>query len=188
MIILGIDEAGRGPLIGPVVIAGVIFNENCTINGLTDSKKLSEKKRELLYNEIIEKAKYYAIEEVSTEDVDTMNILQATLYGMKLVADKLVYKFDKVLVDGNKLPNWQYNSEAIIKGDTKIPEISAASILAKVHRDRICLEYSKLYPEYDFDKHKGYPTKLHLEKLKEFGVLDIYRKTYRPVRDIIENN
>lgn len=186
MIILGIDEAGRGPLVGPVVIAGVIFDERYKIEGLTDSKKLSAKKREALYVEIIEKAKAYNIVEVTAQEIDQMNILQATMYGMKKVADNLVGQFDKVLVDGNRLPLWDYDSEAIVKGDSKIAEISAASILAKVYRDNICLEYAKQFPKYGFDKHKGYPTKEHIEKIKEFGILDIYRKTYKPITESLK--
>ena len=185
MIILGIDEAGRGPLSGPVVVAGVILDDSQPIIGLTDSKKISEKKREALYQEIVSKAKVYSIFEVSPQEIDELNILQATLYGMKRVADNLKYKFSKVLVDGNKLPSWEYDSEAIVKGDSKIPEISAASILAKVHRDRICLEHDKLYPEYGFGRHKGYPTKEHLQNIKKFGILDIYRKSYKPVRELL---
>lgn len=186
MIILGIDEAGRGPLSGPVVAAGVILDSDKIIEGLNDSKKLSDKKRELLYEEIILKAKAYSIVEVSPQDIDDLNILQATLKAMKQVADNLVGQFDKVLVDGNKLPQWNYNSEAIVKGDSKILEISAASILAKVHRDKICLEHDKTYPEYGFAKHKGYPTKVHLENIKQHGVLDIHRKSYKPVANLLK--
>ncbi|MED7789323.1 ribonuclease HII [Francisella sp. 19X1-34] len=186
MIILGIDEAGRGPLSGPVVAAGVILDSDNTILGLNDSKKLSDKKRELLYEEIVLKAKAYSIVEVSPQDIDDLNILQATLKAMKQVADNLIGLFDKVLVDGNKLPQWSYNSEAIVKGDSKILEISAASILAKVHRDRICLEHDKLYPQYGFAKHKGYPTKDHLANIKQYGVLDIHRKSYKPVANLLK--
>ncbi|API86451.1 ribonuclease HII [Francisella uliginis] len=186
MIILGIDEAGRGPLSGPVVAAGVILDNDKIIEGLNDSKKLSDKKRELLYEEIIFKAKAYSIVEISPQEIDDLNILQATLKAMKQVADNLVGQFDKVLVDGNKLPKWNYNSEAIVKGDSKILEISAASILAKVHRDKICLEHDKIYPEYGFAKHKGYPTKVHLENIKQHGVLDIHRKSYKPVANLLK--
>ncbi|APC91230.1 MULTISPECIES: ribonuclease HII [Francisella] len=182
MIILGIDEAGRGPLSGPVVAAGVILNDDNVIQGLNDSKKLTEKKRQSLYQQIIIQAKAYTIVEISPQQIDELNILQATLKAMRQVADNLKGQFDKVLVDGNKLPNWQYNSEAIVKGDSKVIEISAASILAKVHRDRICLEHDKLYPEYGFAKHKGYPTKEHLENIEKYGVLDIHRKSYRPIQ------
>ncbi len=185
MIILGIDEAGRGPLSGPVVVAGVILDAAKPIDSLVDSKKISEKKRELLYDIIVSKAVAYLIVEVSPEEIDDMNILQATLYGMHKVADHLKDQFDKVLVDGNKLPNWNYSSEAIVKGDSKIKEISAASILAKVHRDGICLKNDKQYPLYGFSKHKGYPTKEHLENIKKYGVLDIHRKSYKPVRELL---
>lgn len=186
MIILGIYEAGMGPLSGPVVAAGVILDIDKIIEGLNDSKKLSDKKRELLYEEIIFKAKAYSIVEISPQEIDDLNILQATLKAMKQVADNLVGQFDKVLVDGNKLPKWNYNSEAIVKGDSKILEISAASILAKIHRDRICLEHDKLYPEYGFAKHKGYPTKAHLENIKQYGILDIHRKSYKPVANLLK--
>jgi ribonuclease HII len=182
MIILGVDEAGRGPLSGPVVAAGVILDENLTIAGLNDSKKLSDKKRQALYLEIISKAKKYSIVEILPYEIDKINILQATLKAMKQVADNLKGQFDKVLVDGNKLPVWQYKSEAIVKGDSKILEISAASILAKVHRDKICLEHDRLYPNYGFAKHKGYPTKEHLENIKKYGVLEIHRKSYKPIQ------
>ena len=184
MIILGIDEAGRGPLSGPVVAAGVILNPNDAIIGLNDSKKLTAKKRESLYEEIISRAVCYDVVEISEEIIDEINILQATLLAMKTVADNLQGKFDKVLVDGNQLPKWNYESEAIVKGDTKIIEISAASIIAKVHRDKICLEHDKLYPEYGFAKHKGYPTKLHMDNIKEYGVLDIHRKSYKPIKNM----
>ncbi|AJC48846.1 ribonuclease HII [Allofrancisella guangzhouensis] len=186
MIILGIDEAGRGPLSGPVIVAGVILDLDRPIVGLTDSKKISSKKREMLALEIITKAKAYSIIEISVKEIDQLNILQATLYGMKKVADDLKNKFEKILVDGNKLPNWQYNSEAVVKGDSKIPEISAASILAKVHRDSVCFEHEKMYPEYGFAKHKGYPTKEHLESIQKFGVLEIHRKSYKPIANILE--
>ncbi|AJI52904.1 ribonuclease HII [Francisella philomiragia] len=182
MIILGIDEAGRGPLSGPVVAAGVILDSEKIIEGLTDSKKLTEKKRQSLYEQIIAHAKAYTIVEVSSQQIDELNILQATLKAMNQVADNLKRQFDKVLVDGNKLPNWDYNSEAIVKGDSKIQEISAASILAKVHRDNICLEHDRLYPQYGFAKHKGYPTKEHLENIRKYGVLDIHRKSYKPIQ------
>ncbi|WP_432772839.1 ribonuclease HII [Francisella salimarina] len=182
MIILGIDEAGRGPLSGPVVAAGVILDPKKTIDGLADSKKLTEKKRQSLYEQIIAHAKAYTIVEVSPQQIDELNILQATLKAMNQVADNLKGQFDKVLVDGNKLPNWDYNSEAIVKGDSKVQEISAASILAKVHRDNICLEHDKLFPQYGFAKHKGYPTKEHLENIRKYGVLNIHRKSYKPIQ------
>ncbi|ACD30975.1 ribonuclease HII [Francisella tularensis] len=185
MIILGIDEAGRGPLSGPVVAAGVILDQDKIIDGLADSKKLTEKKRQSLYQQIITHAKAYTIVEINPQQIDELNILQATLKAMHQVANNLERQFDKVLVDGNKLPNWDYNSEAIVKGDSKIIEISAASILAKVHRDNICLEHDRLYPQYGFAKHKGYPTKEHLENIKKYGVLDIHRKSYKPVQVLL---
>ncbi|MEY8701778.1 ribonuclease HII, partial [Francisella philomiragia] len=161
---------------------GVILDPHKTISGLTDSKKLTEKKSQSLYEQIIAHAKAYTIVEVSPQQIDELNILQATLKAMNQVADNLKGQFDKVLVDGNKLPNWDYNSEAIVKGDSKIQEISAASILAKVHRDNICLEHDRLFPQYGFAKHKGYPTKEHLENIRKYGVLDIHRKSYKPIQ------
>lgn len=186
MITLGIDEAGRGPLSGPVVVAVVILSSNRPIEGLGDSKKLSEKKRHVLYHQIIANAEAYSVVEVSPGEIDELNILQATLMGMKKVADNLSGRFDKALVDGNILPKWNYNSEAIVKGDSKVQEISAASILAKVYRDNICLLHDKIYPEYGFARHKGYPTKEHLANIKKFGVIDIYRKSYKPISVLLE--
>ncbi len=185
MVIVGVDEAGRGPLAGPVVAAAVIFNKDQIPDGLMDSKKISEKKREKLYDEIIAKAKAYAISSASVEEIDSLNILQASLLAMKRSVDKLNVDFDIVLVDGNKLPVWGYPSEAIVKGDSKIKEISAASILAKVYRDRLMLELDKYYPEYLFPQHKGYPTKQHIEKISQHGVLNIHRKSFKPVRELL---
>jgi len=185
IIIVGIDEAGRGPLAGEVVAAAVILDEKKPIDGLDDSKKISAKKRNLLFDEIISKAKSYAISTSSVEEIDSLNILQASLLAMKRAVDKLTIDFDKVLVDGNKLPKWNYKSQAIIKGDSKIKEISAASILAKVYRDRKMLELAKEYPQYAFEKHKGYGTQLHLENLRKYGATPLHRKSFRPVRNVL---
>ncbi|MDA0910812.1 MAG: ribonuclease HII [Proteobacteria bacterium] len=181
MIIVGVDEAGRGPLVGSVVAAAVILDPDKPIAGLMDSKKLTEKKREALFTEITDKAKAYAIAECSAKEIDQYNILQASLLAMHRAVAKLEITFDKVLVDGNRLPLWDFEAEAIIKGDSKVLEISAASILAKVYRDRQMIELDHDYPAYQFAKHKGYPTKLHLELLEKHGVLDMYRKSFAPV-------
>ena len=186
MITLGIDEAGRGPLAGPVVAAGVILNPCRPIKGLMDSKKLSAKKREALFDEITDKALCYHIAESSVEEIDTINILQASLLAMHRVAAAVSASFDKILVAGNRLPSWQFASEAIVKGDSKIPEISAASILAKVSRDRQMLNYNLTHPQYQFARHKGYPTRLHLELLKKYGVSKIHRKSFSPVAKLLE--
>lgn len=186
MIIVGVDEAGRGPLIGSVVAAAVILDPDKPILGLMDSKKLTEKKREALFTEITDKAKAYAIAECNAQEIDQYNILQASLLAMHRAVAKLEIGFDKVLVDGNRLPLWDFEAEAIIKGDSKVQEISAASILAKVYRDRQMIELDHQYPEYQFAKHKGYPTKLHLELLEKYGVLDTYRKSFAPVARCIE--
>lgn len=188
LIILGIDEAGRGPLVGSVVVAGVILNPEKPIQGLADSKKLTAKKREQLALEIQQKALDFAIAESTSDEIDRINILQATLLAMTSVANSIRHRFDKILVDGNCLPVWQYCAEAIIKGDTKIEAISAASILAKVYRDQQMIILGKQHPEYQFQKHKGYPTKLHLEKLQQYGPLAVHRKSFAPVRKIFLAN
>lgn len=185
VIIAGVDEAGRGPLAGPVVAAAVVFGDDHIPEGLADSKKISEKKREKLFDEIISSAKSYAISIATVEEIDTINILQASLLAMKRSVNKLTAHFNMVFVDGNKLPIWDYPSEAIVKGDTKIKEISAASILAKVYRDRLMLEIDKQYPEYLFAQHKGYPTKKHLEKISQHGVLNVHRKSFKPIRELL---
>ncbi|WP_119328958.1 ribonuclease HII [Cysteiniphilum halobium] len=186
MIVVGVDEAGRGPLVGSVVAAAVILDPDKPIMGLMDSKKLTEKKREALFTEITDKAQAYAIAECSATEIDRYNILQASLLAMHRAVAKLDIIFDKVLVDGNRLPLWDFESEAIIKGDSKVQEISAASILAKVYRDRQMIELGHQYPEYQFARHKGYPTKLHLELLQKYGVLAQYRKSFAPVARCIK--
>jgi len=182
LIILGIDEAGRGPLVGSVVAAGVILNPDQPIQGLVDSKKLTAKRRELLALEIQRKALDFAVAESTSYEIDQINILQATLLAMKRVADSINHQFDTILVDGNQLPVWHYPAKAIIKGDSKIEAISAASILAKVYRDQQMIELDEQYPEYHFKKHKGYPTKLHLEKLQQYGLLPVHRMSFGPVK------
>lgn len=181
-LIAGVDEAGRGPLAGPVVCAAVILDPSQPIEGLNDSKKLSEKKREALFDEIKSKAKAWAIDEKSPIEIDELNILQATMKGMADSVLALPTKPDHVRVDGNRCPAVPMSVEAIIGGDASDPAIAAASILAKVHRDRLLLQLHQQHPQYGFDKHKGYPTKQHMQAIAEFGVLDCHRRSYAPVR------
>ncbi len=183
--ISGVDEVGRGPLAGPVVAAAVIFPTNCKIPMVDDSKKLSEKQREELYAAIIKIPEIdYAIVEIDAQKVDEINILQATHLAMITAVNKLK-KVDFVLIDGLPVKGFSYPNEAVIKGDSKSASIAAASILAKVHRDNLMKKYAEQYPEYGFEKHKGYGTAKHLEALKEFGITEIHRKSFAPVRDII---
>ncbi|TNF68643.1 MAG: ribonuclease HII [Gammaproteobacteria bacterium] len=182
-LIAGVDEAGRGPLVGSVVAAAVILDPNNPIEGLADSKKLTEKKRQKLAIEIKEKSLSYAIAEATEAEIDEINILNAALLAMKRATERLNKQPDFVFVDGNKLPNWQYASEAVIKGDSKIQAISAASILAKVHRDNMMIQLDELYPQYGFKQHKGYPTKAHIEAITTYGILKEHRKSFKPIRD-----
>ena len=183
-LLAGTDEAGRGPLAGNVVAAAVILNSAETIDGLDDSKKLSEKKRQFLAAEIEKKALAWSVVSISPQQIDQINILQASLFAMRTAAENLKLKPDHVFVDGNKtLPECFCDNTAIIKGDSRVAEISAASILAKVERDAQMLELHKQYPAYGFDKHKGYPTKLHREVLNEIGPCPEHRRSYAPVRD-----
>ena len=184
--IAGVDEVGRGPLFGPVVSAAVILPANHSIIGLADSKKTSEKKRDYLYNEIISKSICYAIAEASAEEIDRLNILQATLLSMTRAISKLAIKPDFIKVDGSILPNLEIDAEAIVQGDSKVEVISAASILAKVYRDDLMLKYDYKYPEYGFARHKGYPTKFHLECLNKNGIIQGYRKTFKPIKKILD--
>ncbi len=182
-LLAGTDEAGRGPLAGNVVAAAVILNPVLPIYDLDDSKKLSEKKRQLLAIEIKKNALSWSVVSISPQQIDEMNILQASLYAMKTAAEKLKVRPDHVFVDGNKtLVDCFCDNTAIIKGDSRVAEISAASILAKVERDAQMLELHKQYPEYGFDQHKGYPTKMHREILKEIGPCQEHRRSYAPVR------
>lgn len=186
MLICGVDEAGRGPLAGKVVAAAVILDPARPIQGLNDSKKLSEKKRDSLYQEIIEKSLAYAIAEASVLEIDTLNILQASLLAMQRAIIQLNPQANKALIDGNKIPQQLLiPAEAIIGGDGLIAEISAASILAKVSRDRQLYALDQLYPEYGFAKHKGYGTKLHLEALAKYGpIAGIHRISFAPVKQL----
>ena len=176
--VCGVDEAGRGPLAGPVFAAAVILPEGCEIEGLNDSKKLSEKKREALFDVIKEKATSWSVASVDEKVIDEINILQATYLAMKNAVEGLDVPADYALIDGNRLPPLPINGETVVKGDAKSMSIAAASILAKVSRDRFMLEIDKKYPQYQFSKHKGYGTKLHYEMLTEHGISDCHRLTF----------
>ena len=175
--VCGADEAGAGPLMGPVYATAVILPEGCVIEGLDDSKKLSEKKRDLLFDEIKEHA-VYAVASASVEEIDEMNILNATFLAMRRAFDALPERPQAAFVDGNRLPGLPVPSKAIIKGDSLSASIAAASIMAKVSRDRYMISLDEQYPEYCFKKHKGYGTKLHYEKIREFGISPVHRKTF----------
>lgn len=177
-IICGVDEAGRGPLAGPVYAAAVVLEKGQTIEGVNDSKKLSEKKRELLFDKIINECKDYSIGTASEKEIDELNILQATFLAMKRAVDGLSVKPDCALVDGNQIPNLDCDVTTVVKGDAKSESIAAASILAKVSRDRYMLKMAEKYPQYGFEKHKGYGTKLHYEMIEKYGICDIHRKTF----------
>ncbi|MBP8267824.1 MAG: ribonuclease HII [Zoogloea sp.] len=183
----GVDEAGRGPLCGPVVAAAVILDPARPIVGLADSKKLSEKRRDRLAIEIREKALAWCIAEASVEEIDCLNILHATMLAMQRAVAGLAVLPDRVLVDGNRCPRVDLPCEAVVKGDSLVAEISAASILAKTARDAQLRELDKLYPQYGLAGHKGYPTAAHLAALRAHGACDIYRKSFGPVRDVIAN-
>ena len=195
--IAGVDEVGRGPLVGDVVTAAVILDPDNPIEGLKDSKKLSEKKRALLSIEIKEKAIAWSLGRANPQEIDTLNILHATMLAMQRAVTGLSVEPDFVLVDGNRCPTFlsssrdeqaqsaKIASQAVVKGDARVAEISAASIIAKVARDDEMIALDKLHPEYGFAKHKGYPTKLHLEKIIEHGVLDCYRQSFKPVARVL---
>ena len=183
--IAGVDEAGRGPLAGPVVTAAVILDLKKKIPGLNDSKKLTEKKREELYGIITKEAICWEIKIVSPEIIDKINILQATLFGMEEAVLSLKVKPDLCLIDGNKIPKKLVGfSKAIVKGDAIIASIAAASILAKVTRDRLMHKLHKEFPQYNFKQNKGYPTKEHIAAIDEFGVLDCHRRSYKPIQQL----
>lgn len=184
-LVAGVDEAGRGPLAGPVVAAAVILDDLHPIVGLADSKKLTALRREKLYDEIRAKALCCSIAEASVEEIDRLNILQATLLAMRRAVEGLRLKPAKVLVDGNRLPVLDVLAEAIVKGDATVPAISAASILAKVHRDRWCAEYDREFPQYGFAAHKGYGTAEHLAALRAHGACPQHRKTFAPVTEVL---
>lgn len=180
-LLAGVDEVGRGPLAGPVVAAAVILDPSQPIAGLADSKKLSEKKREALFDEIKAKALSFAIAEASVAEIDQLNILHASMLAMKRALEALEPRAEYALIDGNRCPLLSIPSEPVVKGDARVAEIAAASILAKVHRDRYMVELDAQYPGYGLAKHKGYPTKAHLAALDELGVQVIYRRSFGPV-------
>jgi len=184
-LVAGVDEAGRGPLAGPVVAAAVILDVQNPIHGLTDSKKLTPLRRDAFFNEIRAKALCCSIATASVEEIDQLNILQATLLAMRRAVEGLRLTPFRVLVDGNRLPVLRIQAEAIVKGDALVPAISAASILAKVHRDRLCADMDQRYPHYGFGKHKGYGTAEHLAALQEHGACEQHRKTFRPVTNVL---
>ncbi|WP_414931425.1 ribonuclease HII [Vibrio europaeus] len=180
--IAGVDEVGRGPLVGDVVTAAVILDPSNPIEGLNDSKKLSEKKRLALLPEIKQKALAWSVGRCSPEEIDELNILQATMVAMQRAVAGLEVQPDFVLIDGNRCPQLPMQSQAVVKGDLRVAEISAASIIAKVVRDQEMEELDKLHPEFGFAKHKGYPTKAHFEAIEQHGVIDQHRKSFKPVK------
>ena len=188
--VCGVDEAGRGPLVGAVVAGAVVLDPNNPIAGLKDSKKLTPAKRDFLYEQIIEKAKAWGVGQASPAEIDDINILQATMLAMQRAVEDLTTRLgtwpDKALIDGNRCPVLPIPSEAIIKGDAKEPAISAASIIAKVTRDRQMQVLDKLHPQYGFAQHMGYPTEAHFAALKEFGACDEHRRSFSPVRKVLE--
>jgi len=188
--VCGVDEAGRGPLVGAVVAGAVVLDPSNPIEGLRDSKKLTPVRREFLYQQIMEKAKAWGVGQASPAEIDDINILQATMLAMKRAIEDLTVRLgawpDKALIDGNRCPELPISAEAIIKGDAKEPAISAASIIAKVTRDRQMLALDRLHPQYGFAQHMGYPTEAHFAALKEFGACDEHRRSFAPVRKVLE--
>ena len=176
--ICGVDEAGRGPLAGPVCAAAVILPEGKIIDGVNDSKKLTEKKREALFDVIKDQALAYAVAFATVEEIEEMNILNATMLAMKRAVESLPVKADFAMIDGNRLPDLTIDSEYIVKGDAKSMSVACASILAKVTRDRLLYKYAEEYPQYHFDKHKGYGTKLHVEALRKYGPCPYHRLSF----------
>jgi ribonuclease HII len=189
--VCGVDEAGRGPLVGAVVAGAVVLDPNNPIEGLKDSKKLSAARREYLYEQIMEKAKAWGVGEASPLEIDQINILQATMLAMRRAIEDLTTRLgawpDKALIDGNRCPELPIAAEAIVKGDAKEPAISAASIVAKVTRDRQMMSLHERHPEYGFAQHMGYPTEAHFAALKQYGACDQHRKSFSPVRKVLES-
>lgn len=185
-LLAGVDEVGRGPLIGAVVTAAVILNPDRPIDGLADSKKLTEKRRLALFEEIREKALAWSLGRCEPEEIDRLNIYQATMLAMERAVAGLAVTPEYVLVDGNRCPKWRWPSEPVIKGDSRVPAISAASILAKVARDREMEALDRRYPEFGIAQHKGYPTPVHLDALARLGATPEHRRSFRPVREAIE--
>jgi len=188
--VCGVDEAGRGPLVGAVVAGAVVLDPNNPIAGLKDSKKLTPARREFLYEQIMEKAKAWGVGEASPAEIDDINILQATMLAMRRAIEDLSNRLgawpDKALIDGNRCPELPISAEAIVKGDTKEPAISAASIIAKVTRDRQMQELDMRHPQYGFAQHMGYPTEAHFAALKQFGICEEHRRSFSPVRKVLE--
>ena len=184
-LLAGVDEAGRGPLAGPVVAAAVILDELQPIAGLADSKKLTARQRDRLYDEVRAKALCFCIAEASVEEIDRLNILHATMLAMKRAVEGLRLRPTMVQVDGNRVPVLSMPAQAIVKGDAKVQAISAASILAKVHRDRLCEALHEAHPGYGFDAHKGYPTADHLAALERLGPIDAHRRSFGPVKQAL---
>lgn len=176
--VCGVDEAGRGPLAGPVFAAAVILPRGCVIDGVNDSKKLTEKKREQLYSKIKEQSLAYCVASASVDEIDEINILNATFLAMTRAVSGLQVKADFALVDGNRLPSLEIDAKAVVKGDALSESIAAASILAKVERDHFMFNLANEYPNYAFEKHKGYGTKLHIEMIKKYGASNVHRKTF----------
>ena len=189
--VCGVDEAGRGPLVGAVVAGAVVLDPNNPIAGLKDSKKLTAVRREYLYEQIMEKAKAWGVGEASPAEIDEVNILQATMLAMRRAIEDLTTRLgtwpDKALIDGNRCPELPIAAEAIVKGDAKEPAISAASIVAKVTRDRQMQILHERHPEYGFAQHMGYPTEAHFAALKQYGACDQHRRSFSPVRKVLEN-
>ena len=186
-LLAGVDEAGRGPLAGPVIAAAVILDPDNPVEGLRDSKQLTEKRRESLYDEITGKAIAWATGRADVEEIDRINILQATLRAMRRAVEQLQPAAVYVLVDGNQCPSLDCPVEAVVKGDSKVAAISAASIIAKVTRDREMIEMDGLYPGYGLAGHKGYPSSRHLEALQRLGITPIHRRSYAPVRKLLDD-
>lgn len=186
-LVAGVDEVGRGPLAGAVIAAAVILDPDNPIEGLTDSKKLSEKKRNFLSQEIEKKALSWALGRAEIEEIDELNILYASMLAMKRAVESLSIEPDHCLIDGNRCPDLDCTSEAIVKGDLKIQSIGAASIIAKVARDNEMVELDNIYPGYGLAKHKGYPTKFHMQALQELGVTPIHRRSFAPVKKLLES-
>ena len=189
--VCGVDEAGRGPLVGAVVAGAVVLDPNNPIEGLKDSKKLTAVRREHLYEQIMEKAKAWGVGEASPAEIDEINILQATMLAMRRAIEDLTTRLgawpDKALIDGNRCPELPIAAEAIVKGDAKEPAISAASIIAKVTRDRQMMSLHEQHPEYGFAQHMGYPTEAHFAALKQFGACEQHRRSFSPVRKVLES-
>jgi ribonuclease HII len=186
-LLAGVDEVGRGPLVGAVVTAAVILDPERPIAGLADSKKLTEKRREALYEQIIKHATAWSLGRCEPDEIDRLNIYQATMLAMKRAVDGLPVTPEYVLVDGNRCPQWHWPSEPVIKGDSRVEAISAASILAKVTRDREMAVLHEQFPEYGFAGHKGYPTPTHMEALNRYGATREHRRSFRPVQEAIDS-